>query len=533
MGIAITTGTHRQDFAGSGPANTGRVRCPMQPQPLPGGLRDQLNSDDNNLALNPGGLTIRDTPMGSATDSLQGGGSVLGQSASHGEVHWVQKALKWASVIPVLMALYFYLTYVQHAWFFQDDFKFIQLYGSSPRYDQLSDVTSNLGRFISRNLYWNVSWQLFGGRSEFYFLVNFATILVTTWLIFKIYSQREGRYGGAISGLAYICSPAVLFSYTWLSNSQHLLGHLFVFLFVWLYLASGIKISGKMQTSKGIWLLTIFLCGLLSNVFVGLVLSLPILFATLSPSVRRSWSHWLWLAVASTAFFVLAFKLRVKSTGPYAMQIDMDTLQANVSFYFLSPWIGLLWCLVTGTGIVAALRLKDIFLLWMFLASPVFLIPYIFLEHQRYLNYGALTYLFLFLGLWSLLYRIVKPQHVRYIFAVGAIISVVSTSIVVKFIDHFGARPVGANQRVQVETLNRFNSSHAQSYNHYCFRVHNSNQPRSSVAEWNIPWAWGWLESGKAFTIFVDRTKTYELAMDDVKCDIIIPILDNSLIIPD
>jgi len=47
---------------GSGLPNAGRVRCPMQPHPIPRGLRDQLNPDNNNLALNPGGLSIRDTP---------------------------------------------------------------------------------------------------------------------------------------------------------------------------------------------------------------------------------------------------------------------------------------------------------------------------------------------------------------------------------------------------------------------------------------------------------------------------------------
>ena len=42
--------------------NTGRVRCPMQPHPLPRGLRDQLNPNNNNLALEPGGLNIGDSP---------------------------------------------------------------------------------------------------------------------------------------------------------------------------------------------------------------------------------------------------------------------------------------------------------------------------------------------------------------------------------------------------------------------------------------------------------------------------------------
>jgi hypothetical protein len=47
---------------GPGLPNTGRVRCPMQPHPLPRGLRDQLNPNNNNLALNPGGLSIGDSP---------------------------------------------------------------------------------------------------------------------------------------------------------------------------------------------------------------------------------------------------------------------------------------------------------------------------------------------------------------------------------------------------------------------------------------------------------------------------------------
>jgi hypothetical protein len=34
----------------------------MQPHPLPRGLRDQLNPNNNNLALEPGGLSIGDSP---------------------------------------------------------------------------------------------------------------------------------------------------------------------------------------------------------------------------------------------------------------------------------------------------------------------------------------------------------------------------------------------------------------------------------------------------------------------------------------
>jgi transposase InsO family protein len=44
---------HRHPAFGLGLPNTGPVRCPMRPQPLPRGLRDQLNSDNDNLALDP------------------------------------------------------------------------------------------------------------------------------------------------------------------------------------------------------------------------------------------------------------------------------------------------------------------------------------------------------------------------------------------------------------------------------------------------------------------------------------------------
>ena len=51
---------------GPGLPNTGRVRCPMQAHPLPRGLRDQLNPNNNNLALTPGGLSIGDSPAGTS-----------------------------------------------------------------------------------------------------------------------------------------------------------------------------------------------------------------------------------------------------------------------------------------------------------------------------------------------------------------------------------------------------------------------------------------------------------------------------------
>jgi putative transposase len=47
---------------GAGLPNARRVRCPMRAHPPPGGLRDQLNPKQTNPTLNPGGLSIGDSP---------------------------------------------------------------------------------------------------------------------------------------------------------------------------------------------------------------------------------------------------------------------------------------------------------------------------------------------------------------------------------------------------------------------------------------------------------------------------------------
>jgi hypothetical protein len=45
----------------------------MQPHPLPRGLRDQLNPNNNNLALEPGGLSIGDSPTELTWSRVSGG----------------------------------------------------------------------------------------------------------------------------------------------------------------------------------------------------------------------------------------------------------------------------------------------------------------------------------------------------------------------------------------------------------------------------------------------------------------------------
>ncbi len=49
--------------------------------------------------------------------------------------------------LPTIVALYFYVSYANTAWFWQDDFGFIAHYANSIQWNQLFDF-SNFGRFL-------------------------------------------------------------------------------------------------------------------------------------------------------------------------------------------------------------------------------------------------------------------------------------------------------------------------------------------------------------------------------------------------
>jgi putative transposase len=65
---------------GAGLPHAGRVRCGMQAHPHPGGLRYQLNPDQNNPTLKPGGLSNGDSPQ-AARGSLRCAPSCLDSTA--------------------------------------------------------------------------------------------------------------------------------------------------------------------------------------------------------------------------------------------------------------------------------------------------------------------------------------------------------------------------------------------------------------------------------------------------------------------
>jgi len=127
--------------------------------------------------------------------------------------------------LPTIVALYFYASYASAAWFWQDDFGFIDQYANSIQWSQLFDF-SNFGRFLSRNGYWHWGIKYFSYNAQYFYIFNLFIILCSSFLLYKIF-EKHGRLNGVFAGLFYFLLPATIESYAWLSNSQHILGHFF------------------------------------------------------------------------------------------------------------------------------------------------------------------------------------------------------------------------------------------------------------------------------------------------------------------
>ena len=453
-------------------------------------------------------------------------------TGKHGNLHHekLSRALICVTAVPIFLAILFYVTYSAKAWFFQDDFRFIFLYSDRLRIGELAEF-SNFGRFVSRNLYWHFGWRIFGSHSEFYFLLNFLIIACTSWVLYLVFALRQDRYSGMVAAAIYLCLPPVMSAYTWLSYSQHLLGHLFVLLFVWCYLRSRKEGPGSLSLGRAVLLSGVLCCGLLSNAFVGAVLSLPLVTAALNQPIRQSRSHWIWLGFATTGFGIFSYQMTKWAVGAYATDFSWAVVNQNLEFYFKHIGIAILWLVMTIFGAILALRGRDIFGFWLFIASPAFLLPFIFLTHQRYIEYGALAYLFFILGCWSRVWEHMKSrQWLSSIYFAGAFLALaLLLASSMKPIQKALAHPKGWAQLRQVEDLRDLTNSHPNA-KRICFRADNQ-EAQSDVEVWNIPTEWWGVGFGEAFSIFVDPGKSYRLLSENEEdADILRSVVGSSQI---
>ena len=423
------------------------------------------------------------------------------------------------TILPLFISAYFYISYSSKGWFLQDDFEFLAMYASSPAFDQILDF-SNFGRLISRNLYWYLNKKIFSDNAQYYFALNFFIIATTSYLIYRLFSQRLGTYAGLVGSLLYFCSPAVITGYIWLSNSQHLLGHFFVVFFIFKYIQSEPDSARGLNALQMTTLLCILFAGLLSNIFVGLVLSLPAWHMLTDQNIRKDGYHWLLMAIGSILFVVFIYMLIPYQSGAYAAKYELATLMENLTFYFSNGWTATLWIAAASCGAFISWRSKRLFEAWLFLASPVYFLPFAFLEHQRYLQYGTLTYLFILLGSWAIICRLLDRKYLSIIYYAGCTLVLVIGYFAMTVVKRFEAGPWGADQRELVHQLKAFNLTEGSTIKNFCFQSSRIFQNTTGVKAWDIPPEWWGVEFGKAFLLFVDPTKTYRLKGKEDTCDV-------------
>lgn len=436
-------------------------------------------------------------------------------------------------LLAVLFTGAFYLSYAQSAWFFQDDFQLISQYAQALQPHQLLDF-GNFGRFLSRNVYWHYGIQLFALHAPFFFLLNLFFICTTSLLVYRIVLRGYGRFPAVVAGLAYFCLPGTVEAYAWLSNSQHLLGHLFVMLFVYLFCAPhGERRQGS--AAAMLVLLLVLLLGFLSNAFMGMVLSLPIWMLMVDRQHRRNpWNYG--VVVAGMALF-LYFYLRLagQQAGAYATSFSAATFWKNATFYFKGDGGAVLWIGVVVLGAAWSWFKGRMLTAWFFLASAAFMLPFAFLEHQRYGSYSVLMHLFAVLGCWCLLCDSCdvqgghRPQWLPFVpYAGAAILVLLLVQSLMLPLRYFGQYPHGKTVWEQVEQLRLFDAKN-QEVKSYCFRSDKQAVNATGVKVWDIPADWWYVGFGAAFALFVNGQKTYELVSATSRCDATFTFIDQRL----
>ena len=433
--------------------------------------------------------------------------------------------------IPTALILSFYIFYAQNAWFFQDDFGFIASYGQQLHSRELFDF-NNFGRFISRNIYWHYGIKYFNLQAQYFYVLNFSIILSSSFLIYKIF-RKYGRINALLAGLFYLMLPQTIANYVWLSNSQHILGHFFVILFIFLYTQNSNDNDSHRTQTRIYLLLFILILGLMSNVFVGTALTLP-LWAILNNKKNRKFnSNMLLFIIGSFLLFVFIVKLSRFRSGAYTTDYSLETFVENLIFYFQNLTYGIVWIVLMIAGTLYSITRKLFLTSWLFVASGAFFLPFSFFVVQRYPNYGALTYLFFILAIWSLVLNSKLVARPKYTNAIGTFLIFVLFSYAMKLpINYYSEYPLGRSQRKQIEIVREYAHLHPEVLR-FCFKTKENKPNIGNVSEQEIPGEWWFVGFGQAFSTFVGSKNTYLLTDVKSDCDIVFTFNGDTLSLPD
>ncbi|MDR5782328.1 hypothetical protein QCE63_23270 [Caballeronia sp. LZ065] len=427
----------------------------------------------------------------------------------------------------------FYLSYAHTAWFFQDDFGFIEHYAAEVRLPQLWDFT-NFGRFVTRNVYWHYGQQLFALDAQYYYLFNLFCIGVTSVLAGLIVSRGHDRFAGVVAGLFYYALPATAAAYVWLSNSQHLIGHLFVVLFVYLFVSRAPSADGRTRFGTILALLIVLTLGYMSNIFMCMAVSLPIWMLVADPRHRRDWRNYVVPLAGIVLFVIFYLKLKAQQSGAYGTSYRPSVFWENAAYYFYGNASRVVWTIAVVAGAALSWAKGRLFTAWLFLASLAFFLPFAFLLHQRYEQYGVLAQLFFLMAALCALHESLPARRVNLARWIGvAALLFICGAAFRGPIAYFSREPYGAGVRADIETLRNFDRAHPE-VSVYCFRPSQATVNTSGVKTWDIPAEWWFSGFGMAYTVFVNHGKTFRLASgpEAPRCDVTFMLENGHVGIP-
>jgi hypothetical protein len=439
------------------------------------------------------------------------GPPVVAKTVNTHSVRWPYLVL--LSVLAVFVPIYQYLSF--SSWFFQDDFLFLREYRHSIQPDQILSFT-NFGRFLSRNLYWFVMAHTFGGAAQPYYFVNLAVILNAVYFIYLFFVRLSDRKDfSVVVSLIYCLSGPVLHSYSWISNIQHLLAHLLVFMTLWLWMR--LMDREELGVVLGAAWVMMFLLGLFANVLYGFVL-VPLGALTITqaaPRQRRGLS--LLLAVGLVLFVLFMVNIPIEKGGPYQARINVGVLATNLNYY------AGLFHLRTSMALAGVSALTLLFVsrrqgigLMLLATAVAFYSPFAFMVFQRYPNYIALSAFFVLAATAYGLLIVTRPRPRLFVVTAVPLIAWIASQAALSIAPVL-ANPVGAAERTFLEKLAAADLGRSRIV---CFRGEEAVVNTTGVASWDIPVFWWRLGFGAAFDglAYMDGHRRVHLYGNDPRC---------------
>lgn len=438
--------------------------------------------------------------------------------------HAVRLGLRLPLFIFLMMAtLYcavFYIRYAGIAWFFQDDFMFLREYAQQLHADQWVS-TANFGRFLSRNLYWWSGWKLFGANAQAYFLFNLACMACTSLLLLSL-CLRHSLVLGALFATAYWTAGPTVSNLSWLSNSQHLLAHTLMALYFCLAYRAWQQQGPLLLLVSGL----VYALALSANVLSAVAMLLPAILLCARPRGRfAAMSGAMLVAQLGLALWVV-ITVKPEAGSPYAMNWTLPVVAQNLTFYFGHPAVFIALLAMLASFAWTRFRAGDPLEAWLLLAGPAFIVPFLPLAGQRYMNYAAFSHAFTLLGVCLCAYR---AESRRWRMLCASVVVVVLLAFVAQTqrqMAYFKREHRGADQREQIRALNDIvRAQGIPAGSTLCFSQHGERHVEGEP----LPGFWWGVGFGEAFKKFVNAGYNYQLLVRDEDCPYLMRIDEGRL----